>query len=58
MTIICDLTGIITYGKTVFKAGMLVLLVKEPDNEYDENAIRWTWSRWDAWGMWPTAPTR
>ena len=27
-------------GKTVLRPGMLVLLVKEPDNEYDENAIR------------------
>jgi hypothetical protein len=27
-------------GKTVLKPGTLVLLVKEPGNEYDENAIR------------------
>lgn len=27
-------------GKSVFKPGTLVLLVKEPDNDYDENAIR------------------
>ncbi|MGI5918707.1 MAG: HIRAN domain-containing protein [Christensenellales bacterium] len=26
--------------KSVLKPGMLVLFVKEPDNEYDENAIR------------------
>ena len=27
-------------GKSVLKPGTLVLLVKEPDNDYDENAIR------------------
>jgi len=35
------ITGMHHYlGKSVLKPGMLVLLVKEPDNEYDENAIR------------------
>jgi len=35
------ITGMHHYlGKSVLKPGTLVLLVKEPDNEYDENAIR------------------
>lgn len=35
------ITGMHHYlGKSALKPGMLVLLVKEPDNEYDENAIR------------------
>jgi len=35
------ITGMHHYlGKSVLKPGMLVLLVKEPDNEYDDNAIR------------------
>jgi hypothetical protein len=35
------ITGMQHYmGKTVLKPGVLVLLVKEPDNDYDDNAIR------------------
>ena len=46
------------YGKDFLKKGMKVRLIKEPENEYDREAIRVELPGLVRSGMWPTAPAR